>query len=405
MKWIHQASTSSRPPFGSQPRPLAASLLGFAFLLLLIQTTGCVSSKTTRTLKPPLTASSVAAPACAQPKEERIAFIARKGAAGSREGICTVRPDGTDLDCPGFPPAGSIGLDGAWSPDFSRVAVSIAPFYEMGRFQTRLYLFNADLASFAVLSDQESCWSPVWSPDGRKIAYHVRLPNRTDYDIWVIDVGTQAASPVTRGPAQELLGGWSADGERLFFLSDQGRDRLEVYAIRVDGSGRKQLTHTGLAKYGLKVSPGGDFLLFQSATVRKEGVDPVTGNPADEQLRLFWMKSDGSELEQIPLDEVIWNYSWTPQGDRILVLAGQPATVYVVGREGKEVRAVIQGESLDRYSPVSYPVAGSLDGRKVAFRCHTFDLCVSDYEGSQVQALGIRQAGLDVVGGIQWICR
>lgn len=387
-------------PFSPEKELPIAILLAIFFIAIL--TSGCVSQRLPEALGSTPTTSPEATFDCMPPKEERIAFVARKGARGNNQGICTVRANGTDLDCLGFPPVGKIDLDAVWSPDYSQVALG---FGEEGYGHSQLYLLDGSLGYFTLLSSQEDCWRPVWSPDGRKIAYHVRLPDRTDYDIWVIDLVSQKVSPVVRGRAEEMLGGWSAEGDRLFFLSDQDGDRLEVYMIKVDGSGRKQLTHTGLAKYGLEVSPDGGYLLFLSATIREEGINPITGNPADHRFRLFIMRDDGSDIEELPFDQIIWNFSWTPQGDRILIFGGDPPTVYVLDLENKEIRAIVQGEDLDQYAPLDAPIAGSIDGKKVAFRCHYFDICTSDYEGMETRSLGIQRFGLDVVGGIQWICR
>ena len=379
------------------------NLLSVLFIILLASS--CVFRQTPGTWMATPTISPVPTAGCVLPKEEKIAFVARKGARGGNRGICTVRADGTDLDCLGFSPIGSMGLDAVWSPDYSQVALSFAPFYEEGRHESHLYLLDGRLGHFTLLSSQEDIWRPVWSPDGSKIAYHVRLSNRVDYDIWMVDLGSQRVSPVVRTRAEEILGGWSAEGDRLFFLSDQDGDRLEVYVANVDGSKRKRLTHTGLAKYGLEVSPGGEYLLFLSATIREEGIDPITGDPADYRFRLFVMGSDGAGMEELPFDQVIWDYAWAPQGDRVLVLGGKPPTVYVINLDSKEVTPIIQGENLDRYSPIGGPLAGSLDGMKFAFCCHTFDLCISDYQGMEIKPLEIGRADLDVVGGIQWVCR
>lgn len=402
MKRMNNANISLnyQRPFSPERGLAIVNLLAILFIVILAS--GCVSRQTPRALNTTSTISPGPTPGCVPPKEERIAFIARRE---GKEGICSVRADGTGLDCLGFPPIGSIGLDAVWSPDYSQVALSFAPFYEEGRYQSHLYLLDGSLGYFTLLSSQGDAWWPVWSPDGRKIAYQVRLSDRVDYDIWMIDLATQRVSPVTYKRAEEVLGGWSAEGDRLFFLSDQDGDRPEVYVENVNDSERKQLTHTGLAKYGLKVSPDGEYLLFLSATIREEGIDPITGDPADYRFRLFVMRNDGSGLEELPFDQVIWDFSWTPQGDRVLILGGDPSTVYVIELEGREVTAVIQGENLDRYSPLQGPLAGSLDGTKLAFRCHTFDLCVSDYLGMEIKLLEIRRANLEVVGGIQWVCR
>lgn len=123
----------------------------------------------------------------------------------------------------------------SWSPDGSRIAFSsrrsVDPRYP-ARY-VEIYVMNADGTDLRRFTNGDGfAWHPVWSPDGRNIAYDFRV---TGYDPGEIVVAGVTDSSYTRLPS---LGGancscptWSADGKRIAYQDERLADRADYLMI------------------------------------------------------------------------------------------------------------------------------------------------------------------------------
>ena len=113
----------------------------------------------------------------------------------------------------------------------------------------------------ANLADDED---PVWSPDGRRLAYGLQKkadgwPDRTR--LAVLDVATGATTVLTE-PFDHSAAGWtwSPDGHTIVFHAE-ARGRTNLYAIPAAGGTPREIVHGGTTS-GAEVTPGGD-VVFQ----------------------------------------------------------------------------------------------------------------------------------------------
>ena len=104
--------------------------------------------------------------------------------------------------------------------------------------------------------------SPVWSPDGRRIAFIVYRWSNTDYksDIYVIDRdGTNLVRLTdTRRQSEDDLD-WSSRN-LLVFRSSRGRfreNRYELFTMRPNGQDRRRLTNNNVPDREPDWAPGG----------------------------------------------------------------------------------------------------------------------------------------------------
>src|SRR5687767_3651692 len=93
----------------------------------------------------------------------------------------------------------------------------------------------------------ESAGGSRISPDGRWVAYTVSQTNFKDdafvTQIWLASTsGTAANVQLTRGSKSSSNPVWSPDGKWLAFTSDRVGDRNQIFAIRPDGGEAVQLT-------------------------------------------------------------------------------------------------------------------------------------------------------------------
>jgi Tol biopolymer transport system component len=78
--------------------------------------------------------------------------------------------------------------------------------------------------------------APVWSPDGKKIAF-ISARNG-NWELFVVDVATGKEQRLTDNRAADVGPAWSPDGKKLAFLSNRER-AWAIYILDV-ASGRIQ---------------------------------------------------------------------------------------------------------------------------------------------------------------------
>jgi Tol biopolymer transport system component len=79
---------------------------------------------------------------------------------------------------------------------------------------------------------------PVWSPDGRKIAFQEQVNG--NYEIFVINANGTGTRQLTTVAYDNTDPAWSPSGRQIAFLTtrDGGSD---IYVMNVDGSGQRRL--------------------------------------------------------------------------------------------------------------------------------------------------------------------
>jgi molecular chaperone DnaK len=89
---------------------------------------------------------------------------------------------------------------------------------------------------------------PVWSPDGKRIAYTRDAPQGGVTDIWVINADGTGNRAVTSGPDRDMDPTWSPDGAWLAFTRGP-YNKPAIHIVRPDGSGLRKIT-VGAAREG-----------------------------------------------------------------------------------------------------------------------------------------------------------
>jgi eukaryotic-like serine/threonine-protein kinase len=125
------------------------------------------------------------------------------------------------------------------------------------------------------------------SPDGRRIAVTLQQPDHID--IWLVDVagGTRERFTFESGDEESPL--WSLDGRRIAYSSTWTAQSNRIYTKPVDGSSEAELIYTG--KYHLHLSdwsPDGEWLAFYQ-------YHPETGQD-------IWLVSADGEGDLVPVD-------------------------------------------------------------------------------------------------------
>ncbi len=115
--------------------------------------------------------------------------------------------------------------------------------------------------------EMESVGSPDISPDGRQIIFTRtwvdKMKDLYRSNLWIVDVDGSRVRELTSGARNDSSPVWSPDGRRIAFLSDRdGTNQLHV--MWMDTREVAQLTHLERAPGNIKWSPDGKQIAFTS---------------------------------------------------------------------------------------------------------------------------------------------
>jgi dipeptidyl aminopeptidase/acylaminoacyl peptidase len=113
--------------------------------------------------------------------------------------------------------------------------------------------------------EMETVGSPNISPDGKQIIFTRgwvdKMNDRTSSNLWITDIGGERIRELTHGNWRDSSPVWSPDGKKIAFLSDRdGTDQIHV--MWLDTREVAQLTHIERSPGNLIWSPDGKLLAF-----------------------------------------------------------------------------------------------------------------------------------------------
>ena len=215
-------------------------------------------------------------------KEKRFDSLALMKADGSEQKIVLTNKDG-------------FVLAPSWSPDGKRIAFSQGMYFRSGPHPLgQVSLINSDGTGLQSISvDGTNSGFPSWSPDGQKLVYE------QDGHLVVLETGTnQRTNLTTPGAQRDNFPKWSPRGDWIAFTSDRdGDEQFRIYLIRPDGTDLHKLTDSPGDAH-CSWSPDGKSLVFASARMgfKDERALSKDGQPYGE---LFVIRVDGTGLRQL----------------------------------------------------------------------------------------------------------
>lgn len=182
----------------------------------------------------------------------------------------------------------------SWSPDGKAIAFGVGSYFTGHDKPAVVAMVNADGTGFRKLTEGPgNAGFPSWSPDGKRIVYRV-AGTEQGLRIKSLEDGTvvKLTTEYDNFPA------WSPKGDLINFTSFRDGD-FEIYTIRADGSGVRRLTQTGGNDAHGIWSPDGEWIVFSSSRLGWKDEALVGYNGPQPYGELFAMRADGSGVRQL----------------------------------------------------------------------------------------------------------
>jgi TolB protein len=257
-----------------------------------------------------------------------------------------------------------------------------------------IYTMNANGTGVTRLTtNRAEDGAPVWSPDGKKIAFESSRAG--NWEIYVMNSDGRAPIRLTNNPANDLQPAWSPDGKKIAFVSARGsryNNGYAIYVMNVTGSGVTRLTSqcqsslfTRCGESSPAWSPDARRIVFAhqsglhsaileimnadgSGVIPVPNTGPDVGAPAwgssgkiafETSDGIFVIKRDGSGRTRLT-HTLGWgdeHPSWSLDGTKIAFSSNRTGQVqiYVMNANGSSVTRLSRNSAVQDFEPAWGP--------------------------------------------------
>ena len=226
-----------------------------------------------------------------------------------------------------------------------------------------LVLLASSLPLGACNSDATS-EPPLSDPRGLILLGTVANPT----ELWVMRPDGSGLRQLTHDSINDMDGDWSPDGRSIVFTrqdSVPGTERLrpDIFVMNADGSGMHRLYPARGVASGPRWSPDGRRIAFAQG-------NRLPGYYVDTSTHVYVMNADGGGVHVVTPQGEGFAPDWAPDGTRLLFLARRPErptlSIYTIRLDGTGERLVGGDAACVRDI---HEATWSPDGTRIAYRC------------------------------------
>jgi TolB protein len=136
--------------------------------------------------------------------------------------------------------------DAQWSPDGTRIAVTILNIRAQPRNGSAIYVLDADGSNLRRITPVRlNVGNPDWSPDGKRIVFNSSYEGQAPPEIYTVRPDGNGLRRLRREPKESysLDPVWSPDGGRIALVHGTVDTVPHIWTMKPNGRGLRQLTH------------------------------------------------------------------------------------------------------------------------------------------------------------------
>jgi len=245
-------------------------------------------------------------------KDGKISFVRTTGPPSFGNQIWTMKPNGSGQTQ--ITDTGS-NFQPVWSADGRKIAFTSG----RGTASVDVYTMDADGGNETRLTDNSAAdWEPAWFPSGEQVIFSSNRDG--DWDLYVITLAEDGpplqSTQLTTSAANDRAPAVSPDGSKIAFFSDRDGDN-EIYVMDADepegpANGPVRLTDARRSEDIFSPpdwSPDGEKIVYTAHVRLPEGT----------RIAIFVMDADGSEKRRLTDREATeLTPAWSPSGKSIV---------------------------------------------------------------------------------------